>query len=94
MKLILGFAEKDERIRAVLMAGSRVNDNIEKDIFQDYDIDCIVTDVEPFRDQAYVVPRFGETILVEKPEDHVYSPGNRDKVTITTCNSWTEIAST
>lgn len=36
--LILGVAQKDERIRAVYMNGSRTNSNAPKDIFQDYDI--------------------------------------------------------
>jgi aminoglycoside 6-adenylyltransferase len=67
MALILGFAEIDERIRVVLMDGSRVNPNVAKDPFQDYDIAAFVTDVEPFRNEEYVVPRFGEVIVVEQP---------------------------
>ena len=72
------FAQADERIRAALMTGSGTNPNTDRDIFQDYDIDCYVTDVEPFRDEGYVVSRFGETILVERPEDHIYCPGPGD----------------
>ncbi|GAH16772.1 unnamed protein product, partial [marine sediment metagenome] len=49
--LIIAFAQNDDRIRAVLMNGSRVNPNITKDIFQDYDIVNLVTDVEPFEDE-------------------------------------------
>lgn len=36
--LILGVAERDERIRAVYINGSRTNPNVPKDMFQDYDI--------------------------------------------------------
>ena len=67
MSLILGFAEDDSRIRAVLLNGSRVNPNISRDPFQDYDVVNIVTEVEPFRDKEYVISRFGETIIVEQP---------------------------
>ena len=37
MNLIISFAEGDERIRGLLMNGSRVNPTIERDIFQDYE---------------------------------------------------------
>ena len=68
MSLILGFAEADDRIRAVVMNGSRVNPNIAPDPFQDYDIATFVTDVEPFRDENNVLPHFGEALVVEQPE--------------------------
>lgn len=45
LDLIITFAKQDHRIRGVLMNGSRVNPNIKKDIFQDYDIVYLVTDV-------------------------------------------------
>ncbi|GAF77730.1 unnamed protein product, partial [marine sediment metagenome] len=72
--LIIGFARNDDRIRAVLMNGSRVNPNATKDIFQDYDIVNLVTDVEPFKDENYILSHFGETIIIQKPEDNIYPP--------------------
>ncbi len=78
LALILGFARADDRIRAVVMNGSRVNPNAEKDIFQDYDIVFFVTNVEPFRVETRVVPYFGVPLLVERVEDQVYRPGIRD----------------
>ena len=72
--LIIGFAQNDDRIRAVLMNGSRVNPNATKDIFQDYDIVNLVTDVEPFKDENYILSHFGETIIIQKPEDMIYPP--------------------
>ncbi len=78
LELIIDFAQADERIRTVLITGSRTNPNADRDIFRDFDVDCYVTDVEPFREEQYVVPRFGKAILVEKPEDHIYSPGAGD----------------
>jgi aminoglycoside 6-adenylyltransferase len=67
MNLILGFARADSRIRAVLMNGSRVNPRVVPDPFQDFDVACLVTDVEPFRDSNYVVSVFWEVIVVEQP---------------------------
>ena len=67
LTLIIGFADADDRVRVVLMNGSRVNPSVIKDPFQDYDIANLVTDVEPFRDEAYVLPHFGEAIVVEQP---------------------------
>lgn len=38
LDLILNTAQADERIRAVVMNGSRVNPNAPRDPFQDYDV--------------------------------------------------------
>ena len=45
--LILGTARDDERIRAVMMNGSRANPNAPKDFFQDYHIGYFVPDAAP-----------------------------------------------
>ncbi|CAM4299364.1 hypothetical protein PAAL109150_19270 [Paenibacillus alkaliterrae] len=45
MDLILNTAIADERIRAVIMNGSRTNPNVKKDCFQDYDIIYVVKDI-------------------------------------------------
>jgi len=78
LDLIVGFAEADERIRAVVMNGSRVNPNAAKDPFRDYDIINFVMDVEPFRNEEYVCPRFGEAFLIQKPEDKISPPPTGD----------------
>ena len=70
--LIINFAKKDERIRGVLLNGSRANPNIEKDIFQDYDIVYLVTKVEPFKDEKYILSHFGEIMIMQKPEDKIW----------------------
>lgn len=72
LDVILNFAQQDTRIRGVLMNGSRVNPKIKKDIFQDYDIINLVTDVEPFKDEQYIVAHFGEIMIMEKPEDKIW----------------------
>jgi len=47
MDLILRVANADERIRAVLLVGSRANPAAPKDIYQDYDITYFVEDITP-----------------------------------------------
>lgn len=68
MDLILSFAEKDERIRVVGMEGSRVNVNVPKDEFQDYDITYVVTDMETFKKDEGWLEYFGKRIFMQKPE--------------------------
>ena len=70
MDLILAFARGDERIRGTLLNGSRANPDSEGDIFSDYDIANLVTDVEPFRDYQRIESHFGPFMLVQTPEDN------------------------
>ena len=67
LKLILGIAEDDERIRAVYMNGSRVNPSIPKDIYQDYDIVFAVTETESFIADKDWVLMFGHPLIVQEP---------------------------
>lgn len=73
-ELILGTAKNDERIRAVLMGGSRTNPNAKKDFFQDYDIIYIVKNVESFTSNHHWVDQFGERIMMQMPEDKKTPP--------------------
>lgn len=66
--MILGFAEYDPRIRAVGMEGSRTNPNVPKDIFQDYDISYLVTDMNSFIDHPAWIDVFGERLIMQTPE--------------------------
>lgn len=76
--LINKFVDADDRIRVVIMNGSRANPTIQKDIFQDYDIACYVTDVEPYMKENDVVPFFGETIVFEQPNFGPWPPDDAD----------------
>lgn len=69
MHLILSKANADERIRSVIMNGSRANPNATKDIFQDYDIVYIVTDISCFLSDHSWVDCFGERIMLQMPEN-------------------------
>jgi aminoglycoside 6-adenylyltransferase len=74
LDLIVNTAEKDERIRAVIMNGSRVNPNAPRDPFQDFDVVYIVTDVAPFRHNYEWIERFGEMMIMQMPEDMADPP--------------------
>lgn len=68
LDLILGIAEKDERIRAVYMNGSRTNANAPKDIFQDYDIVYVVTETASFINDEHWIEQFGDLIMIQEPD--------------------------
>jgi aminoglycoside 6-adenylyltransferase len=67
--LILSTARDDERIRAVIMNGSRANPNAPRDFFQDYDIVYVVTDPAPFTRNLEWIERFGEMMILQLPDD-------------------------
>lgn len=76
MGLILTKAQDDERIRTVIMNGSRANPNAKKDMFQDYDIVYIVRDIDSFTSDHTWVDMFGERIMMQMPEDKVLPPAD------------------
>ncbi|PER12373.1 aminoglycoside adenylyltransferase [Bacillus cereus] len=69
LDLIINTAKEDERIRAVIMNGSRVNPNVKRDCFQDYDIMYVVNDIQSFTSNHNWVHRFGEIMIVQMPEE-------------------------
>ena len=84
--LILDVAKKDERIRAVYMNGSRTNQKVKKDIFQDYDIVYVVRQTKPFYENKKWIDVFGERLFMQRPEEVDKSIGldvNFDK-----CYGW------
>ena len=63
---IIKLANKDERIRAVYLFGSRANPDIRQDIYQDYDISFTVTETESFQSNKNWLNTLGDiTFLVE-----------------------------
>jgi aminoglycoside 6-adenylyltransferase len=78
LALIVKTAEDDERIRAVIMNGSRTNPNAPRDIFQDFDIIYVVTDVAAFQDDGQWIKRFGELMILQMPEDMEDPPPSND----------------
>lgn len=69
LDLLLDTARQDERIRAVVMNGSRANPNAPRDRFQDFDVAYFVSDVMPFRHNHEWLKRFGEIMIMQIPED-------------------------
>src|SRR5215216_3617844 len=79
LDLILETARSDERIRAVIMNGSRANPNAPRDAFQDFDIVYIVTDVPSFRNDREWIKCFGEMMILQLPEDMQDPPASNDE---------------
>lgn len=69
MRLILSRAENDAHIRVVGMEGSRTNQNIPKDRFQDFDVTYFVDDPALYTKDDTWVNVFGERLIMQKPED-------------------------
>lgn len=57
--LIISTAQRDDRIRAVYMNGSRTNKKVKKDLLQDYDIVYVVKQNRPFYEDKYWIDIFG-----------------------------------
>jgi aminoglycoside 6-adenylyltransferase len=68
LELIVNTAQSDDRIRAVIMNGSRANPDARRDIFQDFDIVYLVTEVAPFQDDLTWINRFGEMMILQLPD--------------------------
>jgi aminoglycoside 6-adenylyltransferase len=69
LKQILDFAHNDANIRAVVMNGSRVNPNIQHDIFCDYDIVCFVNDLEKYVSDQRWIANFGDLVIMQFNRD-------------------------
>ncbi len=78
LDLIINTAKDDDRIRAVIMNGSRANPDARRDIFQDYDILYIVSEVGSFKDDPTWVNRFGERMIMQMPEAMQDTPPGND----------------
>lgn len=76
MNMILTTAKEDERVRAVILNGSRANPNVRRDIFQDYDIVYIVREMESFICNHSWVDVFGERVMMQMPEEKVLPPAD------------------
>src|SRR4029453_15882612 len=68
-KLIVDFARQDERVRAVLLNGSRAHQNVTPDEFQDFDIVFVVNNKERFsRDHSWT-DFLGDKIIWQLPDE-------------------------
>src|SRR5215510_14993311 len=78
LDLIMNFAQSDDNIRAVVLNGSRANPNAPKDIFQDFDIACLVNDLAPYISNKDIPPHFGEILILQEP-DNMGEPSPEDE---------------
>jgi aminoglycoside 6-adenylyltransferase len=69
LDLILGTAKQDDRIRAVIISGSRTNPDAPKDCFQDFDIIYVVTEMPPYVHNLEWIRRFGELMILQLPDE-------------------------
>jgi len=77
MNLILGIARADERVRGVLLMGSRADLAVPKDCYQDYDVAFYVTDIEPFfNNPTWIEKKFGKPLTMQMPETMRYPEGD------------------
>ncbi len=67
-ELILSVANKDNRVRAVVLNGSRANPNAKPDIFQDYDIVFVVKNLKEIIKEPNWHKQFGEILIMQTPE--------------------------
>ncbi len=80
LELIVNTARDDQRIRAVILNGSRANPNAPRDFFQDYDVVYIVTEVSSFKGDPDWIKRFGKIMILQLPDDMpAPSPGDEDR---------------
>jgi aminoglycoside 6-adenylyltransferase len=74
--LILNTARNDQRVRAVIMNGSRLNPIAPKDCFRDYDIIYIVTEKESFLADPGWIKIFGDLMILQLPDEMSDPPPN------------------
>jgi aminoglycoside 6-adenylyltransferase len=87
--LILTVASADDRIRAVILNGSRANPNAAPDIFQDFDIIYLVTELAPFFNNTKWIERFGELMILQMP-DLMEDPPGLSKINFTYLMQFTD----
>jgi len=62
---LLIFADRDPRVKIVLLNGSRVNPNAVRDELRDYDVIFGVTEIAPYADDTSWIATFGELMILQ-----------------------------
>jgi aminoglycoside 6-adenylyltransferase len=78
LDLIINTAQSDERVRAVIMNGSKINPNAPKDFFQDYDVVYVVTEKESFLADPGWIKVFGELMIMQLPDEMSEPPAEEN----------------
>ena len=79
LDLILNIAKQDKNVKAVCMNGSRVNENIQTDILQDFDIVYIVENLEDIIADLEWINQFGNRIITQFPEEQDLYPSELEE---------------
>jgi len=66
---LLDVANKNERVRAVLLTGSRANPLSAKDILQDFDVIYIVEQIATFIKDKRWIDIFGDRLILQLPDE-------------------------
>ncbi len=66
--MIIKTAVADNRVRAVLLNGSRVSSKVKKDRYQDFDVVFMVHDINSFIDDPNWTDIFGEILIMQTPD--------------------------
>ena len=69
LDLIIKVAKEDDRVRAVILNGSRANPLALRDRFQDFDVVYLVSDVQSFKKDPTWIDVFGERMILQLPDD-------------------------
>ncbi|MFD1629129.1 aminoglycoside 6-adenylyltransferase [Pseudopedobacter beijingensis] len=75
-ELIISTASSDDRIRAVLLNGSRANPTIQPDKYQDFDIVFVVNDLKTFTNNHNWTNCFGEKLISQLPNEMSFDSEN------------------
>lgn len=78
LELILNKARSDERIRGVLLSGSRVTQTATHDQYSDFDIIYVVDDIQSFTKDKNWYKIFGEILVIQLPDDWYAHPYDYD----------------
>lgn len=65
-------AHSSDKIRVMTLEGSRVNSNVVPDIWQDYDITFLVTDVDGFKQSDEWLKVFGDIVFMQNQKQWIY----------------------
>ncbi len=77
-KLVIGVAQSDDRVRAVLLNGSRANPKVKSDSYQDFDIVYIVNQLQSFTTDHNWVDVFGKRIIMQLPDEMSFGEHNSE----------------
>lgn len=66
--LILGYARRDDRVRGVILNGSRADPQAPLDRFRDFDVVFLVTDVRPYK-EGDISADFGDVLVMQRTDE-------------------------